>query len=60
MLHVCANFRRLQVDKHEYVTLKALALMLPGKKHDGADSRALLWAKGVTRSHPIGVVTLTS
>ncbi|XP_067948394.1 nuclear hormone receptor FTZ-F1 beta-like isoform X2 [Watersipora subatra] len=32
MLHASANFRRLDVDKYEYVTLKVLALMLPDIK----------------------------
>jgi len=31
MLYVCASLRRLEVDKYEYVALKVLALMLPGK-----------------------------
>ena len=31
MLYVVDSFIRLKVDQYEYVTLKVLALMLPGK-----------------------------
>ena len=32
MLYVCDSFRRLKVDEYEYVAIKVLALMLPGKQ----------------------------
>lgn len=43
MLHVITNFRRLKVDVNEYVTLKALALMLPGNTNLLCNYHSVIW-----------------